>query len=484
MLKLKILLISILWLATSALRAQNSADQVEAIINREMAERRIPGLQLAVVHHGQIVLSKSYGLANLQDSIRVDSRTIFPINSCTKVFTSVAIMQLVEAGKIRLSAPVAVYLDSLPEAWRPVTIRQLLTHTSGLPDLFNLLDANTGGLVGLKNERTSWEKLKSQSMEFAPGKSFSYNQTNGYLLGKIITKVYGKPFAEVFAEKEFQPAGMTHTLFGDSRDVIPHFAPTYFYRANLDGRSLQQEVLVNNYFEFPAFYRTSSGLNSTAEDLGRWVIALQAGRLTATKATLDTMWSQTKFTNGQPTPWALGWGIAKFRSQHRAMGMSGGSRAAFLLYPEDDLAVIVLTNLGGSYPEDFLEEIAGCYEPGIVRADALTFLRVNLRKAGFEQAIPVVTKQIKKDPLFKLNEVDLTNWAYRMLAKNQLKEATKILELTIHLFPSSSNAYDSYGEALLKAGRLKDSIRAYQKSVLLNADSEHSKKMLTQLIGR
>ncbi|MBC8082073.1 MAG: beta-lactamase family protein, partial [Hymenobacter sp.] len=222
MLKLEILLISILWLTTSALRAQTSADQVEAIINREMAERRIPGLQLAVVRHGQMVLSKSYGLANLQDSTRVDRRTIFPINSCTKVFTSVAIMQLVEAGKIRLSAPVAVYLDSLPEAWRPVTIRQLLTHTSGLPDLFNLLDANTGGLVGLKNERASWEKLKSQPMEFAPGKSFSYNQTNGYLLGKIITKAYGKPFVDVFAEKEFRPAGMTHTLFGDSRDVIPH----------------------------------------------------------------------------------------------------------------------------------------------------------------------------------------------------------------------------------------------------------------------
>ena len=97
--------------------------------------------------------------------------------------------------------------------------------------------------------------------------------------------------------------------------------------------------------------------------MANWIIALQQGKLLKTKAALDTMWSPGHYNNGTPTQWALGWGITKFRPEHRAVGMSGGGRSAFLIYPDDDLAVIVLTNLGGSSPENFLEEIAGYYNP-------------------------------------------------------------------------------------------------------------------------
>ncbi len=135
----KIFLITFI-LAGTSLFAQNKTDDIESIIKREMNERRIHGLQIAVVQAGEIVLNKSYGIANVQDSIPVAKNTIFAINSCTKVFTSVAIMQLVEDGRIDLSAPVSKYLDNLPMDWQSVTIKQLLTHISGLPDLLKLLD--------------------------------------------------------------------------------------------------------------------------------------------------------------------------------------------------------------------------------------------------------------------------------------------------------------------------------------------------------
>ncbi|MCJ8210647.1 beta-lactamase family protein [Mucilaginibacter sp. RS28] len=460
--------------------AQSPAERVDEIIRREMQERKVPGLQIAIVKNGEIELSRSYGLANLQDSVPVDNRTIFPINSCTKVFTSVAVMRLVEAGKVNLSAPVAAYLDSLPPSWQKVTVRQLLTHTSGLPDLLKLLDPNTGGLAALKTEKGAWEKLKAQALDFQPGERFSYNQTNGYLLGKIIEKFSVQPFAEVYAETQFGPLNMSHTLFGDSRDVIPHYAPTYFFRGALDGRRLTQPILVNNYYEFPYFRRTGSGLNSTAEDVAHWLIALQSGKLIASKALRDTMWSQAKFNNGQPTPWALGWGIAKVRPKHRAMGMSGGGRAAFLLYPDDDLAVIVFDNLGNSNPEDYLEEIAACYLPDIAEADPLTFLRTNLRKVGFDKAIAITEAQMKKDPGFRPNEFELNEWAYRMLDKNQLPEATAILQLNVHLFPNSSNAYDSYGEALLKSGRKSEAMKMYKRSLALDSHNDHAKRVLRE----
>lgn len=420
-------------------------------------------------------------MANIQDKIAVDNESIFAINSCTKVFTSVAIMQLVEDGKIVLNAPVSTYLDNLPAEWQPVTIEQLLTHISGLPNLLRLLDPHTGGLGDLKNEEGLWEKLKGMPLEFQPGERFSYNQTNAYLLGKLIDKFENKPFAKVFEERQFQVAGMPHTVFGDSRDVIPHFAPTYFYKTALDGQKFEETKIIHNYYEFPYFRRTASGLNSTAEDMANWLIAVQEGNLLKKQQTKEAMWSPTKFASGENTPWAMGWGLAKFRKNHRAFGISGGGRAAFLLYPDDDLAVIVLTNLGGSSPEDYLEELAACFIPDILNADPLTFLRINLQTKGYDQAIPLSKEQSKKNPEFKPKEFELNEWAYRMMNKGQIKEALEIFKLNVYLYPDSWNAYDSLGEVLLKDNNKEEAIKMYQKSIELNPRNEHGQKVLDNL---
>lgn len=455
--------------------------QIDEIINREMQERKIPGLQIAAIQKGKIVFSKSYGLANLQDSVRVDSKSIFAINSITKVFTGVAVMQLAEKGLIDLSAPVAQYLDDMPAEWSGVTLTHLLTHTSGLPDVLRLLDPKTGGFQDSKNEAEEWQKLKSLPVDFPAGERFSYNQTNSYLLGKLIDKYAGQPFAEDFSINQFKKVGMANTVFGDSRDVIPHFAPTYFWRNTIDGRPLEKPVLVNNYYEFPYFRRTAAGLNSTAEDMAKWLIALQNGKLLQQES-LKKMWSPGMFTNGKPTPWTLGWGMNKFREKHRAVGMSGGGRSAFLLYPDDDFAVIVLTNLGGSYPEDFLEEIAAIYIPEIIKVDAVTNLRINLRKIGFEKAIQYAKTEMKDNPYFKPNEFELNEWAYRMMAKGQNKEAKEIFKLNVHLFPESGNTYDSYGEILLKLGEKNTAIEMYKKAVELDPKNEHGKNVLAKLL--
>lgn len=469
-----------LFITTLNLFAQTNP-AVEAIIKREMTERKIPGLQVAIVSKGKIVLNQSYGIANVQDNVPVTNQSIFAINSCTKVFTAVAIMQLVEQGKINLSKPVSTYLNDLPATWPAVTIKQLLNHTSGLPDGLGLLDARTGG-TGNSTEATFWEKLKTMPMLSTPGEKFNYNQTNAYLLAKLIDKFSSKTFQEVFDQLQFQPAGLKNTVFGDSRDVIPHFAPTYFYRNNIDGQQLATPKLINNYYEFPYFRRTASGLNSTAEDMAKWVIALQSGKLLQSKSSIDTMWSQGQFNNGTGTPWTLGWGLNRFRAKHKAVGMSGGGRAAFLVYPDDDLAVIVLTNLGGSYPEDFLEELAGCYNADIPKASPITLMKISLRKIGFDKAIPFAKEQKKTNPLFIPNEFEINEWGYRMMANGNLKDASEILKLNTHLFPQSGNAFDSYGEVLLKEGKKKEAIAMYQKSIALSPDNEHGKKVLETLL--
>lgn len=459
--------------------AQNTETAVDAIIKREMKDGKIPGLQIAVIQNGKVIVNKSFGIANIQDRIPVTDTSVFPINSCTKVFTAVAVMQLAEEGKINLSAPVSQYLNDLPEKWKQVTIEQVMTHISGFPDLMRLLDPLTGGSV--KPEKEIWEELKKLPMDFKTGEQFSYNQTNYYLLGKIIEKLSGESFEAFFNRKQFQPVGMKSTVFGDSRDVIPHYAPTYKYRNSLDGKKLDQEKLINDYYLFPDFTRTASGLNTTAADLSAWIIALQKGKLLKNKASLTKMWSPIQFNNGTPTQWTPGWGLAKFRAQHRAVGMTGGGRSAFLIYPDEDLAVIVLTNLGGSSPENFLEELAAVYHPDILKADPLTFLRIHLKKVGFNKAIEVVKAEKKNNPQFRPNESELNSWAYRMMSGNELQNAFEIFRLNVFLFPNSSNAYDSYGEVLLKMGNKEEAFAMYRRSIELNPDNENGKNVLNQL---
>lgn len=463
----------------SAPAIQQAAAALDTFLRGQITQLRIPGMQVGVVQGGRLVFNKSYGFANLQDSVPVDSKTVFAINSCTKVFTGVAIMQLVEDGKVDLSAPISRYVDSLPATWKPVTIRQLLTHVSGIPDVLRLFNPTTHGLGEWRTEAAVLAKLKTLPMDFPTGEQYSYNQTNYLLLGMVIDKLTGKPFAQVFQEQQFRPAGMTHTLFGDSRDVIPHFAPTYNYKTSLNAQNQKVEKLTPNYSEFPFFQRTGSGLNSTTEDMANWITALQQSKLLKTKAVLDTMWSPGHYNNGTPTQWALGWGITKVRPEHRAVGMSGGGRSAFLIYPDDDLAVIVLTNLGGSSPENFLEEIAGYYNPEIPLSDPITAIRLQLNKRGFTQAIPVAN-ELKKRNLFP-NENELNDWAYRVMSSGQTKEALELFKLNVSLYPDSWNAYDSLAEGYEKLGDSTLATENYRRSLALNPDNKNAVGHLDKL---
>ena len=469
-------LLTLLLLISQLAYAQSKEQQTEAFLLRQMKDQKIPGLQAAVVQNGKIVFSKSYGIANLQDNVTVDNHTIFAINSCTKAFTGVAIMQLVEEGKLNLSAPISNFVDSLPALWQPITIKQLLTHISGMPDILRVESP-----AGAANEAAAWKKIQTMPMDFPTGTQFSYNQTNYVLLGKVIDKLRGKPFSRVFQEMQFNVVGMPNTVFGDSRDIIPHFAPTYSFKQAMDGHRLSEPKLTNNYAEFQPSRRTGSGLNSTAEDMAKWVIALQQGKLLKTQEALAALWSPGAYNDGTPTQWAMGWGVNKFRSRHKAVGMSGGGRSAFLVYPDDNLAVIVLTNLGGSSPENFLEELAGIYNPDIPLADPITTLRIELNKRGYHKAMEAVADIRKKDPAYKPDENELNDWAYRVMSSDRTQDALALFQLNVSLYPESWNVYDSLGEALLKLGRKEEAIQMYQKSVELNPHNNGGKQVLERL---
>lgn len=368
---------------------QESSDQtfiqadLDAWVGRQMELRSIPGLQVAVVKEGRIVYSRAFGLANLQTPVSVTEETVFSINSATKSFTGVEIMRLVERGRVDLDAPVSTYLADLPATWRPVTVRQLLTHMSGLPDILT----PDGGYVG-RDEAGALAALADKPLRSASGERFAYNQTNYMLLRMIIDRAHGRLFETVVGEDVFRAFGMNHSGFGDSLDVIPGKADSYRYSRG------KAPVLQNVYEVFPTFTRTAAGINSSAQDLAHWLIALQAGEILEPK-TLEELWASARFNDGKMGEWANGWVVAD-RQNHPAVGMSGGGRAAFSVYPRDGVAVVILTNLSGAYPEELVDPIAARFIPGMTLT-GVTALRERLEQEGFDQAERVAAELVARD---------------------------------------------------------------------------------------
>lgn len=325
-------------------------------IEKTMREQRIPGLQVAVVKDGRIVLSQSYGLANVENRQPVTATTRFPINSATKSFTGVAMMQLAEAGRVDLQAPVSRYLDDLPAAWRAIRVRQLLAHTSGLPDI-----VDEQGLVGGGSEAQAWALLKARPMQAAIGERFAYNQANYALLARIIARQAGMPYERYLEQRQFAPAKMERATFGDSYDLVADAATMYSYFPRKNDPPGQPERLSHWFYDIPQGLWAGGGLLTSADEVARWMAALTQGRLIG-PASVRGMWTPEKLNSGADGAWAAGWPVLGSPGDRQVAGI-GGARAAFVVYPEDRLAIVVLTNLVGANPERFIPGIAAFYRP-------------------------------------------------------------------------------------------------------------------------
>lgn len=330
--------------------------QARQLIQQTMKAQRIPGLQIAVVRDGRVVLSETYGLANVENRVAATPNTRFPLNSATKPFTGVAVMQLAEAGLVDLEAPVSRYLDDLPEAWRSVRVRQLLAHTSGLPDIMG-----PSGLVGGGNEANAWKTVKAMPIEAPAGERFAYNQTNYGLLAQIIAKQAHMPYEQYIARHQFAATGMTAAAFGDSYDPLPNAATMYSYIPRGTLARDDANRLTRWFYDMPYSLWAGGGILTTADEVARWLAALSSGRLIS-KRSLQQMWTPEKLSNGADGDWAAGWPVLK-AAPDRQIASFGGARAAFIVYPDHGLAVVVLTNLVGSNPQGFIPRIAEIYKP-------------------------------------------------------------------------------------------------------------------------
>ncbi|MCL6219965.1 serine hydrolase domain-containing protein [Zunongwangia pacifica] len=355
----------LIFLGSFTITAQENKSKVIDTIQNKLKELKIPGLQVAIIHNNEIEVLESFGYANVPFSIKTNDSTMFSINSIAKIFASTAIMQLVEKDQISIDQPIENYLDSLPQKWNSITIRQLLSHTSGLPEIE---DSETEGLIGGKGQDSAWIAVQNLPLLSQPGEKFNYNATNYLLIQKIIEK-YGKlPYEEFLQKNQFDIVGMNNTHFGHSFEVKENQSPTYcyYYLDKSIGDYVKGNTLLEVSETFPTMLRADAGAFSTASDLAKWIIGLQSGAFLK-KNNVRQMWSPVKLKNGtfggfggMLNAYALGWPVIK-RKEHTAVAPIGGGRASLNIYPDDQLSIILLTNLSGIPTYEIVDDIAKLY---------------------------------------------------------------------------------------------------------------------------
>jgi CubicO group peptidase (beta-lactamase class C family) len=343
-------------------------DLVDQLVSREMAARKIPGVSIAVIRDGQIIKKASYGLASVELRVAVTNSTLFHLASATKEFTGVAIMALVEDGRLALDASIRAYLPELPAAWQPVTVRNCLSHTSGLPDS---VAADQVNIIPLAGGRESLLKMLGSMPVGAPGAKVVYNQTELLLLGDIIARVVGKSYESFIEDRLLKPTGISDMRWGDSWDVIPGRASLYTaLEPTADRSKLRLDEKGRPVFSTTGIYAFGSkgepdwltpaaGLNANIDSMARWEEALWTGKIIK-PASLAMMGSPFQLRDG--TLGQFGLAMIVGRQDGRTTISSGGGAAVWLTtIPEIHFTAMVLTNLQASSPQTLVAKILQSY---------------------------------------------------------------------------------------------------------------------------
>jgi CubicO group peptidase (beta-lactamase class C family) len=333
----------------------DAVDTIDQIVESEALRQSSPGIGYAVVLNGQTLRAKGFGLSNIEHRAHVNAGTFFQTASVGKQFAAALVMLLVRDGKLKLDEPVAAYLPDTPPAWQGMTVRHLLTHTSGL--------ARSDDTIDMRKDYSEAELLASAyrlPLRSAPGSKHDYSDLGYQVLGILCSRVGGKFYGDQMHDRLFEPLGMKARIISE-RDVIPGRAAGY---VRFDG------VLENQAWVAPSQNTTADGsLYVTAEDMARWSLALDGQRLLS-KAEKELMWSPATLNDGQRVDYGFGWKLVN-DAGHRQVRHSGdwqGFTTHLLHMPDDRLTISVLMNRAYGQPQVIADRIAANFIPALRKA--------------------------------------------------------------------------------------------------------------------
>lgn len=467
-----IILFSFLLLVHDFCFSQNEVTikrSIDAYLQQVQKLNQIPGLAVAVVKGGRVIYEGYYGKSSLETNAVVDKHTLFSIFSTTKLVSTVGVFQLLEKGQLSLEDKISTYIDSLPPAWKEVKIKNLLTHSSGLPDVVRFED-----IPFTLPDREKLQRLAQKPMQFETGHQFGYNQTNYWLLTMIIEKLTGQTFDDYILKNQF-PSAKAGVVFSSNRsEVIMNRASRYDFNAKL--KKYERNTSNNG-----TRAHSGNGLNLTLSELIRWNDDLDRNILLKTE-TRAIMWSPFSFKN-KTSSFLHGWGqypVNKIRSY----GFSGGNVTAFRKFVNNDLSIIFLSN-GYRYfsvQDEVINHIVGIVDERLMDSYLLAEeqLTTDFLTLPYQKAFDKYQVLKKSNPQWNF-ENRLNSIGYILLRENQLKAAIKVFELNTKENPGSGDAFDSLGEGYFTLGRYKISKKHYQKSLELTPQNQNAREMMIKI---
>lgn len=452
---------------TMRAEAQTKAAQVDVLM-RSLSERSQFSGNILVAEHGRITYERGFGTADIKHNVAFTPNTPVYLASLTKQFTAMAIMMLAERRQLSYRDPLSKYFSEFPSYAAKITIRNLLNHTSGIPDYVGL------GLErpGLTNKDVLSTLIRQPALAFTPGEKFEYSNSNYVLLALIVEKVSGQPYSLFLQHKIFVPLGMEHTFVYDQSRQKMSRAMGY----NRFGDVSDYDLLT--YGE--------GGIYSTVADLFKWDLALYTEKLVK-HATLDEAFTRGKLNDGSSISYGFGWAIAEYNGEtiYAHAGRYGGFNTYIKRFPKERATIIFLTNhdfrnMGaiGNALINILHD-----QPYTLPKLSIAELLYRTYRAHGVAATVQRYRSLKQsaDPAYDFSESELNELGYELLGENKTQDAIEILKLNVEAFPSSWNVYDGLGEAFMKNGNKELAIENYKKSLELNPQNSNAEDMLKKL---
>ncbi len=368
-----------------------SISAIDTFVKQEMERQRVPGLSLAVTINNELVFTKGYGLANVELQSPALAESVYEVASITKQFTAVAILLLAQEHKLTLEDTLGRLLPGGPDFWDKITVRNLLTHTSGIPDF----DADN--TFDDRRDYTEDELVQLASalpLKFPTGSRWRYSNTGYVLLGIIVHRVSGKAYGDFLRERVFSRLHMHNTRVNSESDIIPY---------RVDGYRLNDGLLKNQEFLSSGLRGTADGgIVSTVVDMAKWDSALQSGALLPPE-----MWQQVftpvSLNSGKTFPYGFGWFIREQGGYpyYEHSGHLQGYASHFLRFPGAKVSVVVLANLSQADPWEIAHGVASLIRPDLKPPE----------DGPIEDREPVVTQRFR-DVLDGLREGKLKDDAF------------------------------------------------------------------------
>ena len=348
--RVQILTVALGVACTSGGKPRVATDTVQAVDSLFSAYTgtTVPGASVVVIHNGQVVVRRAYGMADLERRVAATPETDYRLASVSKQFTAMAVMLLAKDGKLRYDQPIRDFLAELPSATQGVTVRHLLNHTSGLWDYEALIPESR--TTQLNDDDVLTLVASKDSLSTPPGTAYCYSNSGYVLLGMIVARVSGMSYPQLLRTRIFSPLGMESSVAHvEGVDTVPQRAYGYSPRS---GSFVQTDQSVTSAT------LGDGGIYSNVDDLVRWDRAL-SGESLIDRASL-TQATTPPVLPGGPSEYGFGWFIDKYRGETRwrHTGETSGFRNAILRFPEKHLTIVILTNRSSGEPQAIAERIA------------------------------------------------------------------------------------------------------------------------------